>query len=673
MRKIQREWVILLCILLAAFIARMATFKYYFLAFDPAHHFAIGNFIAEGKGFPEMWGLSNHPDGARIKEPSGLYYVSVVLYWMLKPFGISYLSAFKLSTPLFGTLTIIPAYLFTRDYFNRKTALYSAIILAFLPAFMYRTFSGFYRGDAFSVFFMVLGFYLFFKSLEGDVKKRAIFAVSAGVSFGMMGLVWNGFIFGFVILSAFVVVYSVAAYLLGSESRGVILAYALSAGIGIGMIKYSIMLHPRVENYIGDLVKFVYPLTILIFVFFESLKYKTGDLTPKNKVYMLGVLILAGVFLAFWFFEEVLKNLYTGYGLVSATGGLMATIGELKPPTREVLWDKFNIVGIIAIPGAYFLLKEKRLKPVVFVLVWLIASAFVMKSATRYTFIASLPIAIIGAFFLYQVERKVPRNETKLLASAGLIFIVLTGVVFASEQKPHITPQWVEAMEFLGEEESGGVFTWWDYGSWIQGITGFPTTLDTVAGQKQGLIGHAGRILLLKNETLALAELEKMDVDYVVVPVDMIGQMTNINFMLNTDQDYQYALFPKTADVVVNSVPAERYGSNMYVFNIDSDKVVAVESGGKLHAFNKVYFREDGILVKKEYNDFYLPTIDKVVYLSKNDLLISKSGLNDFIIPIEPGLDGTLLTSLMLLDGEGFEGIELLYGNPQVKIYKVRK
>jgi dolichyl-diphosphooligosaccharide--protein glycosyltransferase len=651
----------------------MATFKYYLLAYDPFHHFAIGKFIAEGNGFPEIWGLSSYPNGARMGEPPGLYYVSVVLYWFLKPFGVSYLSAFKISTPLFGTLTIIPTYLLVKESINRKTALYSAIILAFVPAFMYRTFSGFYRGDAFSVFFMVLGFYLFFKSLEGSTKERAIFTVSAGISFGMMGLVWNGFLFGFVILSAFVIVYSVAAYLLGSESRGVILAYALSAGIGIVLLKYSIMQHPRVENYIGDLLKYIFPLTLGISVFFAGLKYKTDGFSPRNKVYVLGVLIFAGVFLAYQFFEEVLKNLYTGYGMVMATAGIMATIGELKPPTNEVIWDKYGIVSLIALPGAFYMFKEKRMKPAVFILVWFVASVFVMKMATRYSFIASLPIAIAGAFFLYQVEIKFPRNETKLLTSAGLIFIVLTGAVFAVEQRPHITPQWVEALEVLGEEEPGGVFTWWDYGSWIQGITGFPTNVDTVTGQKPWLISKAGRILLEKNTTKALGELEKMDVDYVVIPADMIGQMTNLNFMLKNDYDYQYALFPKTGDALVNNVPAERYGSNMYVFNIDSDRVVAVESEGELYAFKRVYFREDGHLIKKEYNDFYLPTVDKAVYVSKNDLSISKSGLNDFLIPIEPKLDGAVLTSLMLLDGEGFEGVELLYGNSQVKIYKVRK
>lgn len=672
MRKIKREWALLFCILIIAFAVRLATFKYPILAFDPHHHYAIGKFIAEGNEFPKVWELSNYPHGARITEPAGLYYVSVVLYWLLKPFGVSYLSAFKLSTPLFGALTIVPIYLLAKELLNRRVAFYSAVILAFLPAFLYRTFSGFYRGDAFSVFFMALGFYLFLKSLDGSVKASLGLAISAGVCLGLMGLVWNGFMFGFIVLSAFVIVYSVAAYLEGHESRRVILAYVLSAGLGIAIIKYSIMLQPRAEDYINDLIRYIYPLTVGLSVVFEGIKYRTGALPLKNKVYLLVFFLLAGGFFAYQYFAEVLKNLITGYGMVKATGGVMQTIGELKPPSKEILWDKYNIVSVMALLGTFYLLKEKRFTSVAFLIVWLLASAFVMKTALRYVFIASLPIATMSALFLYKIERKFPKKEVRLITTAGLIFIVLTGTIFASEQKPYITEQWVDALEFLKTQEEGGVFTWWDYGSWIQGIAGFPTTLDTVAGQSGSRIKTVGNILLEKDESRAMKSLEKLKVDYAVIPVDMVGQMTNLDSILGVDtKEYQYPLFVKTADALVNEIPAERYGSNLYVFNIGKDRVVTIEEGGKLYAFKRVYWREGDTLIKREYQNFSLPTIDRAVYISKNDLLIPQANTNDFLMPIAPSMDGALLTSLMLLDGEGFDEIELLYGNPQVKIYKV--
>lgn len=673
MHKIKREWMILICIFAVAFAVRLATFKYPLLVYDPYHHYAIGKFIAAGNKFPDIWMLSNYPDGARITEPAGLYYVSVLLFRTLKPFGVSYLTAFKLSAPLFGALTVIPLYLLAKELFNRKTGLYSAVILAFLPAFLYRTFSGFYRGDTFSVLFMVLGFYLFLKSLKGEIKAGLGFAISAGISFGLMGLVWNGFLFGFVVLSAFTVVYSVATYLKGGNSRRMILAYVLSAGIGVVIIKYSIMHQPRVENYMRDLIRYIYPLTIAISVAIEGAKYRTGALPLRSKVYLLGFFSIIGGFFAYHYFSEVLKNLITGYGMVKATGDIMQTVSELRPPSNDMLWDKYGIVGPMALAGTFYLLKEKRLGPVTFLIIWFFASVFVMKTAIRYVFIASPPIAITGALFLHKVERKFPKKEVKALTMAVLIFVVITGATFASEQRPNITGEWVGALEFLQTQEPGAVFTWWDYGSWIQGITGFPTTLDTVTGQNAGKIKTVGRILLEKNGSKAMEGLRALKVDYAIIPVDMVGQMTNLGSIVGVDKSYQYPIFIKTANVRVNDISAERYGNNMYVLNIGADRVVAVENGGKLYAFKRVYWREDGILVKREYQDFTLPLVDKTVYISKDDLLIPRTNINDFLIPIDSNLDGTLLTSLMLLDGEGFEGIKLLYDNSQVKIYKVSR
>lgn len=671
--KINKEWALLLCIVIAAFAARMATFSYPLLVFDPHHHFAIGKFISEGNVFPEVWELSNYPNGAVISEPSGLYYVSVALYWILKPLGATYLTAFKLSAPIFGVLTVIAVYLLAKELFNEKLALYSAIILAFLPAFMYRTFSGFYRGDSFSVFFMVMGFYLFLKSVKGDDKGGILFAILAGICLGMMGLVWNGFLFGFIVISAFVIANSIGAYLKGSYARRMILSYVISAGIGAAIIKYSIMLQPRVENYIVDLLKYILPLTIALLIIFEALKYIAGALPLKKKVVILGVLLLGGGIIAVQYLSEVLQNLITGYGMVKATGDVMLTVSELKPPSNEALWDKYGIAGLIAIPGTLYLMKGKLPEQRMFMIIWLLASVFVMKTALRYTFIASLPIAIVGALFLQRIELKFPRKEFKIVTTTALIFIIMSGAVFSTQQGPHITGMWEDALNFLNSKEEGGVFTWWDYGSWIQGITGFPTTLDTVAGQRPGKMKTVGNILLEKNESKAMEGLKRLKVDYVVISSDMIGQMTNINLILGNEKNYQYTLYIRTGNELLNNMQADKYGSNLFVFNIGNLRIVAIKEDGNLYAFKRVYWREDGKLFKREYQNFSLPTIDRAVYISKGDLRLPKSDISDFLIPVSTDLEGTLLTSLMLFDGEGFGKIKLLYSNPQVKVYIIEQ
>jgi asparagine N-glycosylation enzyme membrane subunit Stt3 len=146
----RREVLLLSAILLAALALRLTTFPSpHLLGVDPYHHYRIAERVAETGSVPETWYLSNYPEGGVILEPDGLYQVSALLFRLLSPLGISFLEAFKLASPLFGVFVLLPFYLLAVRIFPRKAALYSLAVLALFPAFLYRTFSGFYRGDTF--------------------------------------------------------------------------------------------------------------------------------------------------------------------------------------------------------------------------------------------------------------------------------------------------------------------------------------------------------------------------------------------------------------------------------------------------------------------------------------------------------------------------------------------
>jgi dolichyl-diphosphooligosaccharide--protein glycosyltransferase len=692
-RKWAREAVILFAIILLALALRLTTFKYpYLMAYDPFHHYKIAEYIAQGNGFPEVWHLSQYPNGARIGEPMGLYYVSVLLYKISKVFGMSFFTAFKLSTPIFGALTIVPAYLLAREVFNRRVAFFSTVILAFLPAFAYRTFSGFYRGDGFSVFFMVLGFYLFLKSLELEIRKSIALSAAAGLCFGFMGLVWNGFMFGFVVLSGFAVLYSLVTYLQGKKSR-VLLSYAISAGLGIALIKYSVMVQPHAENFTRDLIRYVYPSTLIFSGLLEGIKYKTIQLEMKVRAAPLALIALASPIVVYKLAPEVVRNLITGYGLVRATHVFTQTIGELQPPSLEVLWGKYSILSnlvdfsrlpmpgvltllLVLFPlGLLFLARDlyRWNWKVLFFGVWALASLFVFKTALRYAFLASIPLAILGALFLVRMEEKLLNKRLlHLLPLAVILLMAVNGVTYASQQRPHMTPEWYEALNFLKTQEEGGVMTWWDYGSWIQGVAGFPTTMDTVAGQSVGRMRVVGGLLLEKEESKAIKTMGKYRADYIVMPVDMIGQMTNVDSILGLDtKEFQYPILSYSGRGRVGDNTADVYGS-FYVLKAEGNLIVATPKEGRLYPLGKVYAKENGNLKAWEYTNLSVRT-EGAAYVSKRDLKIAQLPIDNFLIYIPPALEDTLLTSLMLLNGMGFEDFELVFANSEVKIYKVKE
>jgi len=282
-------------------------------------------------------------------------------------------------------------------------------------------------------------------------------------------------------------------------------------------------------------------------------------------------------------------------------------------------------------------------------------------SAVRYAFLAALPAAVAGGLFLAKVMRinRLPQVMPKIVFFI-LFLIALNGISFASETKPPMSEEWYNAMVFLKSQKPGGVLTWWEYGSWVQGIAGFPTLVDSVAGQDSRKIEEIASFLLEKN----ISSIEKYKVDYIVIPTDMILQMTNIAALLNLDvMEYQYLISKYTG----RTETADAYGK-MYVLD---GRAVVYEQNGRLFGIKRVYWRAGGNLIAREY-DFDIPTMEGAVYISNNELQIIDFPYKNFIIYIPPKLEDTLLTRLLLF-GKDFENYKIIYSNPAVKIYRVVK
>jgi asparagine N-glycosylation enzyme membrane subunit Stt3 len=421
----------------------------------------------------------------------------------------------------------------------------------------------------------------------------------------------------------------------------------------------------------------------------EGIKYKTAHLETKVKVAPLALIALASPIVIYKLAPEVVRNLITGYGMVRATHVFTQTIGELQPPSLEVLWGKYSILSNLVdfsnlpMPGVSTLLLVLFPLGLLFLVrdlyhwnwktlffgIWALASLFVFKTALRYAFLASIPLAILGALFLSRTEEKISNNRLlHLLPLAVILLIAVNGVTYASQQRPHMTPEWYEALNFLKTQEKGGVMTWWDYGSWIQGVAGFPTVVDTVAGQSIKRNKEIGLMFFETDHEKASKTVEKYNATYIVVPVDMIGQMSNINAIIGAN--HQYPISTYTGEAELGETPASVYG-NFFVVHTAQGPVVIYKKEEKFFAVEKVYTRKKGKVVKIEYPEITLPIAEGGVYLSNEDLYIPQLPLKNFLIYLSPQVEDMLLTSLMLL--EKTDKYKLIYRNPEVKIYKIEK
>jgi asparagine N-glycosylation enzyme membrane subunit Stt3 len=105
-------------------------------------------------------------------------------------------------------LTIIAFFLFSRKIFDKEEkktkniiALIATAFFALIPSLLPRTIAGIPEKESAAFFFMFLSFYLFLEAFTNkeskEFKKRLMFGVLAGISTGLMALIWGGVIFIF--------------------------------------------------------------------------------------------------------------------------------------------------------------------------------------------------------------------------------------------------------------------------------------------------------------------------------------------------------------------------------------------------------------------------------------------------------------------------------------------
>jgi asparagine N-glycosylation enzyme membrane subunit Stt3 len=131
-------------------------------------------------------------------------------------------------------LTIISFFLFVREIFVRKSkkskrkaniiSLISTFFMIVNPIFLSRTVAGIPEKESAAFFFMFLSLYLFLKAWKSKkLKTGAIFGILSGISTMMMGLIWGGVIFIYILIA----LATFTAFILNKVHKKEFLIYSL--------------------------------------------------------------------------------------------------------------------------------------------------------------------------------------------------------------------------------------------------------------------------------------------------------------------------------------------------------------------------------------------------------------------------------------------------------------
>jgi len=108
----------------------------------------------------------------------------------------------------FAAITAVAFFLFAREIFYKEDdktkniiALISTLLFILMPSLLPRTIAGIPEKESAAFFFMFMAFYFFLKSFNSEkLKNGLIFSILAGLMTGIMGLVWGGATFVYIMI-----------------------------------------------------------------------------------------------------------------------------------------------------------------------------------------------------------------------------------------------------------------------------------------------------------------------------------------------------------------------------------------------------------------------------------------------------------------------------------------
>ena len=170
--------------------------------------------IVENGALPLIDKLRYYPQGyANLEEFSLLSHLLAYWYKIVHLFIPSVtVELIHTTYPAFSfAIAMIFFFLFARRLSNTKVAILATTILSFIPMFLFRTLTGVSDKEAMGLAFMFAAFYFYIAAVQSpSIKKSIVLALLAGISTGILGLMWGGVSFVFLMFGIFSIIKIVA-------------------------------------------------------------------------------------------------------------------------------------------------------------------------------------------------------------------------------------------------------------------------------------------------------------------------------------------------------------------------------------------------------------------------------------------------------------------------------
>nr|WP_206203314.1 MULTISPECIES: glycosyltransferase family 39 protein [unclassified Thermococcus] len=520
----------------------------YLLGYDTYFHIAYVKYSLKLGEWVNFFPYAKAPWGMLVNNfhPLGLWMTPAYVYRILSIFGISLYDSFRITPVIFGVLTIIFMYLSVWKLYGREEAFLSALFLSISFGHVFRSIAGYYRGDNYLLFWYSLALLGISLALsrrnEGESwkKRRLLLYLVPALASGLASIFWSAYYLIFVFLLGNAIFLSIGALLL-QKSRmlvdsvaivvstlfGALLANFLGGYFYYGMFgwnrplgietaqKLGFHLETIKDAFLLAYIRYAVPLAlafiVLLFIISKVIRSRT------HRVGIIVVLLILALVLMvkyYGFIEGTFLSFIKHFSGESIT--------ETRQPSLRDVWISY---GSVIIAALFFLL---RLRPSKIAIEDFVVLGFVLPSIpmiytwTRFLFIGSPAVAILGGVGLWNLVREIHKlNIRSHPVIAGILIVLVTvptawvGVQNTLNVKPFMNAEWEKALIYLSEHSNGNdiVLTWWDQGYWV-------TYYSWRAPVTQGVPNEfvARYYMGLASEE----ELMNLGVDYIIVSYDTV-------------------------------------------------------------------------------------------------------------------------------------------------------
>ncbi|MGD0802625.1 MAG: STT3 domain-containing protein [Candidatus Bathyarchaeia archaeon] len=546
-------------IIIVAIILRVLLLRWgdYLNEYDPFFFYRISEYIAKnGYGAYFTWHdtLSWYPMGRDIAVSSypGNPFSAVFIYQLLNAIQIKIaLLDVAMYFPVFmAAVVCVIAYFFGKDFGGKATGIFTSLLMAISPSYIGRTVAGFFDTENIGIFGIVATPFFFLRSIQtsNSLPKRVVYAIAGGIAMGYAFASWGAARY----ISSLLLLYIIVMLVMGKIEQRHIISYSITTIVGFLIA----LVVPRLGvSYILNIENIAALGAIGLLIVYEVIKTRMPE--SKARIATLGLVALA--LAAFIILPYIgIGNPITGKFLkvinpFEDAGALYSSVGENKVSSWSVFFSDFGITIVLAVLGAYFILKEGG-DSKYYVLIFFLTAVYFAGTVVRLTLILAFPASLLAGYalveliepfrsvFAQQDDAKSRRRKAQVVAVSkglGLIFIVilfgsliphaLNATSTAASPGPLVQSSvpvlfngayandWIKTLNWINANTTPGsvICSWWDYGYWIETMANRTTLADGSTLNRTQIVNIANMMMRPQNVSLPL--MKKFNVDYVVV------------------------------------------------------------------------------------------------------------------------------------------------------------